>query len=154
MGISLPQTTLVVPDRAFPQFQRAGRDEWLLSFTVPAKARVWSANARVHHFTRQKLTEKWRTAAREAAAGINQHEGRWYVQGSVPFRRESRRDPHNFQGTVVKAVIDGLTDAGFWPDDTPEWVVLADPICRVCPSDSWRHLVMGVHALRLDDADS
>jgi len=30
-----------------------------------------------------------------------------------------RRDPHNYMPTV-KAIIDGLVDAGVWPDDTPE----------------------------------
>lgn len=145
--ITLPEPTLVVPDRAIPRFSRNGPDEWLLSFGAPA--RVWSTNDRIHFRTRASLTEKWRTGAKEAAKRIRQ-EGRWYVVASVPFRRDSRRDPHNFVSTVVKATIDGLTDAGWWPDDTTDYVVVGDPICRVCPLGQVMNLTMGVHGLRLE----
>lgn len=33
--------------------------------------------------------------------------------------------------TVVKSIVDGLVDAGLWPDDTAEWVTVADPTFTV-----------------------
>lgn len=44
----------------------------------------------------------------------------------LPFRTAGRRDAHNYTGTVVKAVVDGLVRAGIVPDDTPEWVTVLD----------------------------
>ena len=37
----------------------------------------------------------------------------------------------NYIGTIVKAVIDGLVDAGCWPDDTAEWVEIRQPTLQV-----------------------
>ncbi len=44
------------------------------------------------------------------------------VQIDIPFTQNRRRDPHNYCGTVLKAIIDGLVEINYWPDDTPEWV--------------------------------
>jgi hypothetical protein len=41
-----------------------------------------------------------------------------------------RRDPHNYFATV-KPIIDGLVDAGLWPDDTPAWVTTTEPALRI-----------------------
>jgi len=30
--------------------------------------------------------------------------------------------------TVVKAIVDGLVDAGLWPDDTNDYVTVTQPI--------------------------
>lgn len=53
------------------------------------------------------------------------------VQVVLPFRRARRRDAHNYTGTVVKAVVDGIVRAGLVPDDTPDWVTVLDPILCV-----------------------
>ena len=37
----------------------------------------------------------------------------------------------NYVGSVVKATIDGLVDAGCWPDDTAEWVEIRQPLLVV-----------------------
>lgn len=50
------------------------------------------------------------------------------VQVEIPFTRHRRRDPHNYCGTIVKAIIDGLIHAGAWPDDTPEYVGHREPV--------------------------
>lgn len=55
------------------------------------------------------------------------------VQLTLSFRSHRRRDAHNFTGTVVKAVVDGLVTAGVIPDDTPEWVTVLDSQVRVIP---------------------
>ena len=50
------------------------------------------------------------------------------VRVTIPFAQNRRRDPHNYVGTVVKWIIDGLVYAGAWPDDTPEWVTVLEPV--------------------------
>ena len=47
-----------------------------------------------------------------------------------PVVDRRRRDPHNFAPTL-KHVIDGLVDAGLWPDDTPEYVRTLEPALAV-----------------------
>lgn len=49
------------------------------------------------------------------------------VDVTLPFRKASRRDPHNYVGTTVKAIVDGLVVAGVIPDDTSEWATIVDP---------------------------
>ena len=49
------------------------------------------------------------------------------VEVSLPVRDNRRRDPHNYYPTV-KAIVDGLVDAGLWPDDTPEFVRTVEPV--------------------------
>lgn len=51
---------------------------------------------------------------------------------SLPFERANRRDPINFARTV-KAIVDGITRAGAWPDDTPDFVTQHIPALRVEP---------------------
>lgn len=54
-----------------------------------------------------------------------------YVQVTIPFRTNRRRDPHNYTSTVVKAVVDGLRSAGLFPDDTADYVTVLDPLLIV-----------------------
>lgn len=48
------------------------------------------------------------------------------VSVALPVKDKRRRDPHNYFATV-KPIVDGLVDAGLWPDDTPEWVTTVEP---------------------------
>lgn len=32
--------------------------------------------------------------------------------------------------------MNGLVDAGIWPDDTDEWVIVLDPAFRRCDDDT------------------
>lgn len=50
------------------------------------------------------------------------------VQVFLPFSQKRRRDPHNYCGTVLKAIIDGLVNAGAWPDDTPDFIGHREPV--------------------------
>jgi len=50
------------------------------------------------------------------------------VRVHIPFSQDRIRDPHNYCGTVVKAIVDGLVQAGAWEDDTPEFVEHISPI--------------------------
>lgn len=110
----------------------------ILSFPAPtvplsinkARGRHWAANA--------KLTEPWRDMAlvamrqglaRQWVAAPEGGSGTWPVsiQVELPFRTANHRDAHNYVGTNVKAVVDGLVRGGLVPDDTPEWVTVVDP---------------------------
>jgi len=51
------------------------------------------------------------------------------VHVQLDVRDARRRDPHNLYPTI-KAIVDGLTDAGCWPDDTPEYVTTHEPTFR------------------------
>ena len=53
------------------------------------------------------------------------------VQVTLTFPTQRRRDPHNYVGTVCKAIVDGLVHAHVWPDDTAEWVTVTEPELRV-----------------------
>lgn len=52
------------------------------------------------------------------------------VELTLPVVDRRRRDPHNFAPTL-KHVVDGLVDAGLWPDDTPEYVRTLEPALAV-----------------------
>jgi hypothetical protein len=51
-----------------------------------------------------------------------------FVTVSIPFLTNHRRDPHNYVGTVVKAIVDGLVAMGAWKDDTAEYVTVKEPV--------------------------
>lgn len=65
-----------------------------------------------------------------------------HVTAYIGYPRAGRADPGN-ASPVVKAVLDGLTDAGYWADDDSERVI--GPDYRRDP-DTKRP---GVHTLRL-----
>lgn len=94
----------------------------------PPPHKVWSINERIHWAERSRRVRAWEHAAYMAARQdrISDLPGRWEVTLRLPFATLRRRDPHNYTGTVVKAVIDGLVRAKVWPDDTPEHVTVKD----------------------------
>ena len=108
--------------------------EPLASFTFSAPGKRLTMNERIHWAERSRRTADWRHAALLAGRALrlkNRIPRHWFppcairVTFGVPDRR--RRDPHNTAPTV-KAIVDGLVDAGFWRDDTPDQVVLLDPV--------------------------
>lgn len=105
---------------------------------LPASLRPVSINeTRGKHWAVQRaVTQPWRDAAYVVGRNhltLSRMRGEPYVTTPavvrivLTFRRGGRRDPHNYVGTVVKAAVDGLTAAGLWPDDTPDWVEVAEP---------------------------
>lgn len=95
----------------------------------------WSTNLdrSFSKFERAERIAEWKGAAKVAytgwcnSNGVNRSLNPALVRIHIPFRVNRRRDPHNYCGTVVKAVIDGLVMAGAWKDDTPEYVVHIEP---------------------------
>ena len=116
---------------------------------TPSSAPV-SVNENLHWAARRRRLEPWNVAtyllARNAIAQGWGRTGFLHkrdpktdaitVQVVIPFREKRRRDAHNYTGTVVKAVVDGIARSGIVPDDTPEWVTVLDPILDVQPDRS------------------
>lgn len=100
------------------------------SMTFPPPAPLLTMNDRLHWRQRAAIVKAWRhAAALYAPNGTHYHPlSTVSIIIDVPDRR--RRDPHNWYPTL-KACIDGLVDAGCWPDDTPDWVRTSEPSFRV-----------------------
>lgn len=107
----------------------------VVEFAEPA--RRMNMNDRSHWSTRHRRTKVWRETAKVHALrdlGRSPSERRRepsFVRVSFPVRDPGRRrDPHNLAPTV-KAIVDGLVDAGVWPDDVERWVTVLDPAVTV-----------------------
>ncbi len=93
-----------------------------LTFTIPAD--LWlSANQRMHWAPKSKRTRDLRglgalTAVLEEVEPL----GSTHVAAFIGYPRGGRVDPSNAAPTV-KALIDGMTDAGVWPDDDHAHVI-------------------------------
>lgn len=86
-------------------------------------ARPWTANSARsarHWSVNAKRTAEWRQAWRLLATGVGP-----LGPCRVVVTPYLARGPQQDLGAcfpAAKAAIDGLVDAGVWPDDTPEWV--------------------------------
>lgn len=105
-----------------------GRPVIVIRFAPPA--RPLNMNDRSHWAVKAKATAAWREAAFFA---VRQ---RWprceprpfsVVQLVIPVRSlKVRRDPSNWYPTV-KAVVDGLVDAGVFADDSSKHLATVEP---------------------------
>lgn len=104
-----------------------------LRFPAPSTPPSINAVTGKHWAVRRRMLEPWRTAAgwawnalpREVRAEVAGR--RCSVHLTIPFAARRARDPHNYVGTVCKAVVDQLVEQGAWPDDTPAWVTVPEP---------------------------
>ncbi|NUQ88940.1 MAG: hypothetical protein HOQ43_10810 [Glycomyces artemisiae] len=99
---------------------------------IPAPTQWLTSNGREHRQVRARMTKLWRQAGRVAVAAAR-------LRGDLPvapldlvhvtayirWRDRRRRDPANWWPTV-KAIADGMTDAGVWPDDDSGHVIGPD----------------------------
>lgn len=98
------------------------------AITVHAPCKLLNSNQRLHPLAKARLTALWRAAA--TAAAIEQ-DARPFVLFPVRVvvhvhaATARRYDAGNVYPTA-KAVVDGLTDAGLWPDDENDFVVGPD----------------------------
>ncbi|WP_130865831.1 RusA family crossover junction endodeoxyribonuclease [Acidipropionibacterium timonense] len=78
-----------------------------------------------------------------AAAACRKHgihaDSRVRVIATIGYR-PGRADPNNATPTL-KAIIDGMTDAGVWPDDSSEYVLGPDPRRDPIPPPTGYHTV-------------
>lgn len=109
---------------------------WDLTFTAPNRPASINRTKSMHWGARTRLLDPWRDLA-WATARNYRVQARTFVpvpitvQVVLPFRTANRRDPHNYTGTVVKAVVDGLVKAQVVPDDNPDWVTVLEPEFRI-----------------------
>ncbi len=126
-----------------------------MEFTIHPTEPPWSTNKdrNLNPYQRAKLIKAWKSDTAAAWPTVPRHERDAYTEGQVyvpgdpnviggyaryfpptiiqveiGFTTTRKRDPHNYCGTVLKAVIDALVNIGLWPDDTPEYIGHREPI--------------------------
>jgi hypothetical protein len=121
-----------------------------LRFEPPTAPASENAIRGMHWAKARRLLKPWKEAAQWAWV-MTPRDIRSAVQGvacevevELPFATGAHRDPSNYVGSVVKAIVDGLKSEwispgprkpkvevwkGIWPDDGPEWVTVREPIC-------------------------
>ena len=83
-----------------------------------------SMNDRLYVHEKAKRTKWWRLAAARAGRGVEQVE--WArVMVFFRFPTNHRREVNNLMPTS-KAIVDGLVDAGIFPDDNDKFLVGPD----------------------------
>jgi Holliday junction resolvase RusA-like endonuclease len=99
-----------------------------VTLTFPQPAPRLSMNDRMHWRAHLPIKKAWRDAAFLAA--ITQVDSSFltgrgqppcYMRVTFPVKDNRRRDSDN-PAPTCKVIADSLVRAGFWPDDTPEWV--------------------------------
>jgi hypothetical protein len=87
-----------------------------------------------HWSKRKRHLDQWRLALRIAyTKAIVREElpvGPMNIHFTFTFPRNARRDPHNYAATE-KPLLDELVQLGLIPDDTAEWVTMAEPTLRI-----------------------
>jgi hypothetical protein len=84
-------------------------------------------NDRTHWRKRAVQVKNWRTAAFAATRNTTYDLlPPCYVTITLPVRDSRKRDPSNWFPTA-KACVDGMRDAGLWPDDDSTWVTVMEP---------------------------
>lgn len=111
----------------------------VLSFPAPTRPLSINRSNGLHWGARTKLLNPWKDMALVHARSQKAHRWMRLHRGPVPvsilvdlpFRTANRRDPHNYTGTVVKALVDGLVQAKLIPDDNPEWATVPEPTISI-----------------------
>lgn len=94
----------------------------ITSITInrPANLKFMNANQRLHHHQRANLTRQWRTLGRIAGETLQANTPTHYTRARLTYTttKTTRRryDPPNLYPTY-KALLDGLVDAGIFPND-------------------------------------
>jgi len=124
-----------------PPAEAADRERWALRVECGVQdAASWlTANDRRHWHERHRITQLWRAAAGWGVRGRLRavRLQRAHIVAVMHHGDDQRRDTANWSPTV-KAVVDGLVDAGLLPDDS-RWH-LEGPDLRAGEPTGWaRH---------------
>lgn len=131
-----------------------------MRLSYPAPSAPWTTNEdrRLHFAVRAGRVKDWHDAAYWMLRKL-QTEQQWdmvdtgrakyplvvaepkpmTVHMTITFPTARKRDASNLIGTVVKATVDGLRDAGLWPDDDGQWVTILEPKI-LSPVDGWHQV--------------
>jgi crossover junction endodeoxyribonuclease RusA len=90
----------------------------LAELSVPAPCTMLNSNARTHRMAAAKLTAQWRMAGKIAARLLTAPDlpKPVRIMAYVWKPRANHYDPNNLYPTC-KAILDGVVDAGWLPDD-------------------------------------
>lgn len=109
-------------------------NEFVVVFDQPNTPLSLNQSNSWHWAKRKRHLDPWRLALRIAyTKAIVRDElpvGPMGIHATFTFPRNARRDPHNYVATV-KPLVDELVKLGLVPDDTAEWVSVAEPTLRV-----------------------
>lgn len=101
-------------------------DDGVQVFTMTIPGNWWmSANSRMHRMEQARRTDLVRqsTGLFARSKGLRKVAGPVRVEAAISYLPSVvTADPPN-AGPTVKAMLDGLTDAGIWPDDNSRHVV-------------------------------
>ena len=99
-----------------------------ISYPIP-RALLLTSNQRQHWAPKAKATRELRRIAYwQGRAHLDQRVTSYPVRCvvTIDYRDRRRRDAANLAPTI-KAILDGLVDAGILPDDSTEYLTGADP---------------------------
>ncbi|GAA2182454.1 hypothetical protein GCM10009785_21820 [Brooklawnia cerclae] len=117
------------------------------TFTLDIPRAWWlSSNQRIHWATRARRTATLRQLAwaQAKAQRIRPADGRVRITATIHSKTGGRFDPANAYPTI-KALVDGLTDAGVLVDDSSRYVVGPD----MRAGEAMRELAAGWHRVVL-----
>ncbi len=109
--------TIELPGPPAPMLTMNQRLHWTVQ---RARARAWRHAAHIHTLN----------AIRDPNNPITAPLPPCWITVTLPVADRRRRDPSNYMLTT-KHIVDGLVDAGLWPDDTPEYVTQTEPTLEV-----------------------
>jgi hypothetical protein len=108
--------------------------ELSFSFEQPNVALSLNKSNSMHWASRRRHIEPWRLMLRMAYNKATLHQemgiGPVEIGFTFTFAKNGRRDPANYHATA-KPLVDELVVLGLVPDDTAEWVSVAEPKLRI-----------------------
>lgn len=120
----VPRLDPPLPDQGNGDWSAANGRRWTL--THYDDILTVNKERTVHWSTRSSVVKAWREAfawlALSSKLPTNGSIGPCHID-AVPLAAGRRRQDVGACLPVVKAAIDGLVDAGVWPDDSPEFVL-------------------------------
>lgn len=111
-----------------------------------------NANQRMNHHQKANITKLWREAALEAVKAKRPEKSRskWFIAAMIHLPRNVSYDAMNYAPSA-KAILDGIvSDYGFLPDDSNDYVV--GPLCikGTTASDGFGGITFVMFDLNLD----
>ena len=94
-----------------------------IRLVLPYEAPPLSSNARIHYRQKAVLTRQIRESAYWVAKAANIAPVKPSAVLTVWYPPDRRRRDAGSCAPTTKAAIDGLVDAGVWPDDNPTHVI-------------------------------
>jgi hypothetical protein len=109
-------------------------NELNIFFQQPSTPLSLNKSYSMHWSARKRHNEDWRLAMRAAyiqrMSAFEFPVAPVHIEFTFTFPKNGRRDPHNYVAQV-KPLIDELVLLDLVPDDTAEWVSVAEPKLRI-----------------------